>query len=1176
MRLDTEKFDILERLIRERILILDGAMGSMIQSQCMCHDQETSSKLGDLLVLENPDLIKNIHREYLEAGADIIETDSFNANYFSLSDFGYEKESYNISRKAAEIARETADQFTNYNPKKPRFVAGSIGPTKHMLSLSSSKEISFDSMVDAYTTQIKGLLDGGADIILFETVFDTLTAKAGLYAISKIEEARGEKIPVMISGTIANSAGRLLSGQTIEAFYASVMHGNLLSIGLNCGFGSEQVVPYIRRLSEIADTAVSIYPNAGLPDDCGEYHEDPDVFALNLEECLKERLVNIVGGCCGTTPEHIKAIASICERYSPRPIPNRHAGLILSNLEISELGKSNEIIQVGERTNVAGSAKFSRLIREKNFDEALEIAVKQVKNGARIIDVCMDDAMENSCENMVRFLKMLNSDPVTGSVPIMIDSSDWEVITEGLKVCQGKGIVNSISLKDGEEEFLKRALEIKRLGSAMVVMLFDEKGQAATFERKCEIAKRAYKLLKDSGISPSDIIFDPNVLTVGTGLSVRDKLALDFIKATEWIKKNLIGVSVSGGISNLSFAFRGNNAVREAMHTVFLYHAGKAGLDMAIVNAGMLSLYNDIEPELLSCLEDLILCKKDNAIEGLISFLKNNAIDRQPESEAENHAERLTLPEKIGKALLRGNEKSIEELMHEALQKMEPMHIIEQLLMPQMKTIGQLFGEGKMFLPQVIKSAQVMKKAVSTLQPFLNAEDNASSGKKVIIATVKGDVHDIGKNIVGLVASCNGYDVIDLGVRVNENVIVDSAVNNKAEAILLSGLISPSLNEMIKVCEELERRNLKIPVIIGGAATSEIHTAVKIAPRYSGPVFYSSDASANLKIMTSINEEQIEINRRRQAELREKFISSRDTKSKFENEFKTGAVSFKKNEKDVIEPHRLERILINNLPISEVEKFIDWNWLLRSFDLEKNQDKIDREQAELSKVQVLTDVKELFKLIKSNSLIQLEGAVGIYEACGTDNALNIKTNEGIIRFIPMMRSESGPDKGKSVSDFLSDSKDYIAIFAVSAGKGLDLLTEKLNKENDFYKALLCKLICDRLAEAFARWVHNYVGKELWGFIDKGFEGVRIAVGYPSLPDHTIKRDLFEILKVEDDTSMRLTETAMITPSESVCGFIFSEGEYFNVGKISEDAMKKYSQLRNIDVEHLKTLIPNNF
>lgn len=1167
--MNTTKYDELRKLLEERILVLDGAMGSLIQCSCPPHKEGLP---GDILVKKNPEVIKDIHRKYLEAGADIIETNSFNCNSHSLSDYGLEDEVYSLARKAAELAKEVTAEFTALTPEKPRYVAGSIGPSKCMLTLSEGDgSIAFDNMVESFRHQISGLLDGGADILLFETVFDTLTLKAALYAASKIGRERDIKLPIMVSATVESPKGRLLGGQTIEAFVASVRHVEPLCIGLNCGFGSAEVFPYIKRLSEIADVGVLLYPNAGLPDDCGEYHEDAETFVRNIEHCLKEGFINIIGGCCGTTPAHIHELAKRVKNYKPRKILPKKKALKLSNLELADIGGSEEMIQIGERTNVAGSAKFSRLIKEKNFEEALEIAIKQIKAGAGIIDVCMDDGLEDAPTNMMTFLKMLNADDETGNVPIMIDSSDWNVIEKALKVCQGKSIVNSISLKDGENEFLRKAREIKDLGAAVVVMLFDEKGQAETFERKCEIASRAYRILTEDGFPPEDIVFDPNVLTVGTKLNGFDRLALDFILATEWIKNNLPDVSVSGGISNLSFAFRGNNALRQAMHTVFLYHASMAGLDMAIVNAGMLSIYDDIEPQLLSLLEDVILCRDEKAIENLVSYANEARNKESIENAVEVEANEISLEEKIANSLIKGRDKEIEHLMKEIVNEIPPMEVIEEILMPSMKIVGERFGEGKMFLPQVIKSAQVMKKGVEILKPFIGESLKAITDKKVLIATVKGDVHDIGKNIVGLVVSCNGFDIKDLGVRVEETLIADTAMKENPVAILLSGLISPSLNEMIAVCRELEERGMKIPVIIGGAATSEMHTAVRIAPVYSGPVFYSPDAGTTLRIVSGLSEAMINDNRERQRILREKYAASRNDSQAKESQKKLSATeTIKKDDIEVKIPSSLLRMTEHALEIEKIESYIDWQWVIRGLEF-KN---VDSEESKASSSKVLNDVKSLFEKIKKEKSLRIELVAEIFEAVRDKNDIIITDKNGTRKVLPMLRAEKGTDRGKSVADFLGKNKDYVALFAVSSGFGIDKLTESYNRKGDLYSAFLCKLIADRLAEAAAQWLNDYLMKEIWN-LPEGEKGVRIAIGYPGVPDHTLKRDIFDILNVEENSGMKLTETAMIIPSEAVCGMIFTSGEYINVGKIGESQLKEYADKRGISIDKLKTLLPNN-
>lgn len=1142
MILDSSKFDFLRKLLDERILILDGAMGSRLQ--CGCGETE-SAKLPDLFVRDHPEDVVRIHDEYLKAGADIIETDSFNSNALSLADYGLEEESYALSKEAAKLARKAADKYTRLTPDKPRFVAGSVGPTKTMLTLAEEGPLAFDRLADAYEVQIRGLIDGGADIVLLETVFDTLNAKAGLYAVSRLEEQTGCKIPVIVSATV-DSNGRLLSGQNLEAFYISVSHADLLAIGLNCGLGSADMLPLVKRLSRVADVGVSLYPNAGLPDNCGEYHETHDIFASNLRECLEESLVNIIGGCCGTTPEHIRELSRMAERFRPRKIQRRHPSLALSNLEPSFIGESEELVQIGERTNVAGSKKFARLVREGRFDEALEIAVNQIKGGAAVIDICMDDALADARANMVKFLGLINSGAETGVAPVMIDSSNWEVIEAALKVCQGKSIVNSISLKDGEEEFIKRAVEIKRLGAAFVVMLFDEDGQAVTFERKCGIAKRAFDILVREGIKPQDIIFDPNILTVGTGIDGSEMVAKDFILATEWIKRNLAGVSVSGGISNLSFAFRGNNTIREAMHTVFLYHASRAGLDMAIVNAGMLSFYSDIEPELLEILEDVILCRNQSGINRLVDYASkvsescrsgaNGSSPQEPASEA-GEVERL---------LLSGRSEELRQKVEAMVAYTAPLEIIDKYMMPGMRKAGILFGEGKMFLPQVIRCAQAMKAAVEALKPYIDTAMQARPASEVLLATVKGDVHDIGKNIVGLVASCNGYGVVDLGVRVDAETIVRMAMEIKPEAILLSGLISPSLAEMENVCTELDKSGLSVPVIIGGAATSEMHTAVRIAPKYGGPVFYSSDAARNLNILSSLSKDYndtVKKNYARQKELRALYEEGKSLSEGKRNP-RNHAIDLSVKVKD-LPPDNLKKRILNDTALDALEPLIEWDHLLASAGLMKKTGG-EKLQLEAEKEKLLKDAGEMYLKLKSSDSLHLEGVVRIFEAAGKGDGIVLRrANDGNDYMLPLQRASRGVDAGLCLSDFISEDKDYVVLFAVSAGKGVKELIDFYNGKGSPYEAFLVKLIADRLTEAFAKLVHVSVAEIMTGKRDE--TGIRVAFGYPAAPDHALKKDVFNLLEVEKDTGMRLTETNMIEPGESICGIIMMNGKYINVG-----------------------------
>ena len=1178
MRLNRDKFDKLTNILSKRILILDGAMGSVLQhcNHCFHESGYTEACIPDLLVLENPSLVVDIHDQYLDAGADIIETNSFNSNRFSLRDYQFEKEAYRLSFEAARLARKSVDKYNLLTPGKPRFVAGSVGPTKHMLSLEGEdSEITFDSLSAAYSEQIAGLLDGGADVILLETIFDTLTAKAALYTIGNIEEKRGIKIPVMISGTVSDKSGRLLGGQSLDAFVISMEYSRPLSIGLNCGFGSAQILPYLREIAGIANVAVSVYPNAGLPNESGLYNESPEIFASNLEACLKEGLVNIVGGCCGTSPSHIRMVTEMVKGYAPRTIPERRNGLCLSNREGRKLNSTDGLIHVGERTNVAGSKKFARLIRENKFDEALEIVCDQIKNGAQVIDICMDDAMQDSTANMNRLLRMINSDMEGSSVPVMIDSSEWKLVLSALKLCPGKPIVNSISLKDGETPFIEKAREIKKLGAAMIVMLFDEEGQAVTYQRKIDIAGRAYKLLINEGISPFDIIFDPNVLTLGIDTSDQNSAALDFINATSWIKKNLPGASVSGGISNLSFAFRGNNIIRNAMHSVFLHHAFKAGLDLAIVNPSSLISYSDLDSALTRILEDVILNKRPNAVESLIEYADNLANNQIMSGDGDFEKPLLTPTERIARHLMKGNVGELISDMQDLITTVSPIDIINGYLLPVMNKIGEMFGEGRMFLPQVIKSAQSMNKAVEFLSPYFEENGNKERNANIIIATVKGDVHDIGKNIVSLVVSCQGFQVLDLGVRVEPKEIADKVYENNPVALLLSGLISPSLHEMINVCKELESRGLQLPVIIGGAATSEIHTAVKIAPVYSGPVFYSSDASANLKILKNLEVNKMEtVNKNliRQRKLRADYEDYKAKKHIIANNENNKFDEAKKPRK-ITKPTSLRKHVFNSLTIESVEEYIDWEFLLSSLDLNRDRKFSDSNQY---KHKILGEVKILFEKIKKENLLSIEGVVEIFKARSKDGDIIITTKSGEEKTIPMLKNESTIKDVSSVADFISNENDYIALFAVSSGKNVTELAEIYSQKGDYYSAFLVKLIADRLAEASAQWMSCFVANELWGFGKTvGNNGVRLAIGYPAVPDHTVKREIFDLLEVEKHTSMSLTETCMITPSESVCGFILPEGKYFNVGKISNRQLLEYAKKRNISYEKLVSIIPNN-
>lgn len=1181
MKISSQHRKLLDELGR-RVLLLDGAMGTMVQRY---HLSEADYKgqmfrdipfqlkgCHDVLCLTRRDVIGEIHSQYLEAGADIITANSFNANEISLSDYGLEDLSYEIARAAAQIAREAADAYTVKNPVKPRFVAGTIGPTNKSASLAcdmtdpAKREITFDRLVKAYSRQVEGLVDGGADIILIETVFDTLNAKAAMYSVDEIGKKRNIRIPVMISATISNREGRLLSGQTVEAFYTSVSHADLLSVGLNCGFGPEQLLPYARILSDISRFFTSCHPNAGLPDESGEYTQTPVIFAENARKFLEDGTVNIIGGCCGTTPEHIREISAFIGQQKPRKPRLKSDGLLeLSNLDTLKVGALSNFINIGERTNVAGSAKFARLIREKKYDEALEIASRQIEAGARIIDICMDHALIDAPEAMRTFMNLLAAEPEIARVPVMIDSSDWNVIIEGLKVSQGKCIVNSISLKEGEDKFIERSREIRRFGAAAVVMLFDEKGQADTFERKIEVARRAYDLLIDDGFAAEDIIFDPNILTIGTGIAQHDRYAVDFIDAVAWIKKNLPGVRLTGGVSNLSFAFRGNNPLREAIHSVFLYHAIKAGLDMAIVNAQTLRIYSDIESGLLERVEDLVLARRTDAADRLMEFYNNSDSVSSESSNVSDDAVPASTPESlIEQSLLRGKSEGLSQIVERLLSEYDNgLEVIEHVLMPCMDRVGVLFGEGKMFLPQVLKSARVLREAIDLIAPDIESADKTVSRGSVVVATVKGDIHDIGKNIVSLVASCNGFDIIDLGVMAEATKITDETEKIRPVAVLLSGLITPSLTEMVKVVEEFERRGLRVPVIVGGATTTALHTALKIAPVYTGPVFHSNDASHNTRILTGLagaeRETLIAHNRKEQENLRKAYEDAA-----FEGTLITLEEARKKARLNGLKqiPRSLRHIIFTDVNTAEVSDFIDWNFFASAWGFRGSLDQLLSDPKTRGEVRkVLDDAHALLTRFEKEGILKLEGVVRTFKARKENEDIIIEADRGEVR-LPMLRSQSSLKNGECVADYVSDDNGDVTLFALTAGKGLKEFVDECRKKGDDYTAVLAKLLADRLAEAMAEK------------ISLDFPGARFAFGYPAVPDHTLKRETFDLLEVESLTSMRLTENAMITPEESLCGLIVNGGKFFTLGKIGNDQLEVYAAGRGISPEDLRQKLPS--
>ncbi len=1207
----------IHELLNERILVLDGGLGTMIQGYGLAESDFRGERFAewevplkgcnDMLVLTAPDAIRRIHEAYLIAGADIISTDTFNATAVSLADYKLQEYVYEINSEAARIARSVADEYTMKNPSKPRFVAGSMGPTSRTASMSAdvsdpgARDITFDDLVYNYSEQIRGLLDGGADILLVETIFDTLNAKAAVFAIDRECAMRGLRVPVMISATLADASGRTLSGQTIEAFYASMKHARPLSIGLNCAYGAKQIRPYLERLAAISEFAVSSHPNAGLPNVMGGYDETPEMMAADVEEFLKEGLLNIIGGCCGTTPAHIGAIARVARNYKPRPAPVDRHETVLSGLEPLTVTTDANFINIGERTNVAGSAKFARLVRDGQWEEALSIAREQVEAGAQIVDVCMDDGLIDGVQAMTRFLNLAMAEPEISRVPFMIDSSSWEVLEAGLKCVQGKSIVNSISLKEGEAEFIRKAGLVREYGAAAVVMLFDEKGQADTYARKIEVAGRAYKILTENGFPAEDIIFDPNVLAVATGIEEHDNYGADFIEAVRWIKQNLPYAKVSGGISNLSFSFRGNNKVREAMHSVFLYHAIAAGLDMGIVNPAMLQVYSEIEPELLELTEDVVLNRRPDAGDRLAEYAER--IKKETDTGSAKHDTAKwregSLEERLSYAMTKGVTDFVEEDIMEAYRhERTPLGVIDNMLMPVMDNIGKLFGEGKMFLPQVVKSARVMKKAVGVLTPYIeqSAEDVVGQAGKVLIATVKGDVHDIGKNIVSVVMSCNGYLVKDLGVMVDTQEIADTAQQWGADAVGLSGLISPSLVEMTKVVEEFERRGMKVPVIIGGATTSALHTAVKIAPAYSGLVIHSRDASENITILNRLfgedSERYAREHRAKQENLRAQFEQHAAGRGYVSLET-ARRNKYAKQASQVITPDQTGQVVFKDYPIAEAAKYIDWNFFFPAWGLKgRYPDLLDSTDKGEEARKLLADARQMLEEIEHRKLLQLNGVVGIYPASSDGDDIVVTAPDGKkIRFAQLRNQEGQQKHNLSLADFImphgSGTEDYICVFTVTAGIGLDTLTASYREDGDDYKAIMAKLLADRLAEAFAEAIHKFVRQVLWGYekegmnvadiLDGKYQGIRAVFGYPACPDHSLKREAFELLGAEAATGMRLTDNYMIDPGESLCGVILpgSEACYFDVGRIDDSQLEDYAARRGMSTEQVASLIPRN-
>jgi len=1229
----TKAYLRLEELLSERILFLDGAMGTMIQRYKLEEADFRKGKFEDhsvdlkgdneLLVHTRPDVIREIHAAFLEAGSDLVETNTFGATRIAQADYELEDIVYDLNVTAAKLARESVDAFMKEHPDRECFVAGAIGPTNRTASLSPDvnrpeyRAVDFDGLKEAYAEQIRGLVDGGADALLAETTFDTLNLKACIFALEDYFEETGQRLPVMLSVTITDASGRTLSGQTIEAFWNSVAHARPLTVGINCALGAEDMRPYIENLSKRADCFVSCYPNAGLPNPLSEtgYDEKPEETAGFLEEFASSGLVNLLGGCCGTTPEHIAAIVSKCKAYPPRPIPEIEPALRLSGLEPFEAkGEDAPFIMIGERTNVTGSPRFRKLIKQDKFDEGLSVALQQVENGANLIDVNFDEGLLESEQCMTRFLNLVASEPDIARVPVVIDSSKWSVIEAGLKCVQGKSVVNSISLKEGEEAFLRQAKLIRRYGASTIVMAFDEEGQAATKDEKVRICERAYKLLREKLDFPADdIIFDPNILTVGTGMEEHSNYAVDFIEAATEIKKRCPGARISGGVSNISFSFRGNNAVREAMHSAFLFHAIKAGLDMGIVNAGMLAVYEDIEPKLKEMVEDVLLNQREDATERLIEYA--DEIKRRGEgskAEAKTEAWREgTVEERLSHALVKGIVTHIEEDTEEARQKLDrPLDVIEGPLMDGMKVVGELFGAGKMFLPQVVKSARVMKRAVAYLLPYMEKEKEESARKgntagKLVIATVKGDVHDIGKNIVSVVMACNNYEVVDLGVMVPCEKILEKAREEKADLVGLSGLITPSLDEMIHVAEEMQRQKFDVPLLIGGATTSRAHTAIKIAPAYDQPVVRVSDASLVVgvcnKLLSAKDKEPFVAEvREEQEKMRQRHASGEDAESSMldieEARSKRFSVDWAKE--PIAKPERLGRETLDNISLSDVAEYIDWSPFFWTWQLKGVYPKIlEHKKYGPQAQEIFKEGQKLLEDIVENERFRLRAATAFWPAQAEGDDVRLYEDEDLekpLATFHFLRQQKAKDKGDTyyaLSDFVAPASsgrtDYVGGFVVTAGPEVETFANSYKDKGDDYTAIMIQALGDRFAEALAEYMHKRI-RDQWGFgkeedftiedlIKEKYRGIRPAAGYPACPDHTEKETLWELLDAEKETDVSLTESYAMYPGSSVSGLYFGhpESRYFSVGKVGLDQIEDYAKRKGLDLAVVeKWLQPN--
>src|SRR6201993_1697426 len=1217
--------------LEKRVLVIDGAMGTMIQ-QYKLEEKDYRGKRfadfhkdvkgnNDLLSITQPEIIKTIHKEYLKAGADIIETNTFSGTTIAMADYDMQDLVYELNYESAKIAKEAIKEFLASPEGKGRetaFVAGAIGPTNRTLSLSPNvndpgfRAVTFDELVEAYTEQVRGLLDGGADVLLIETIFDTLNAKAALFAIQNYAEKINKKVPVMVSGTITDASGRTLSGQTTEAFLNSVSHVDLLSVGLNCALGAKDMRPYLEELATKAPFYVSAYPNAGLPNQFGEYDQDAHEMGHQIEDFLQAGFLNIVGGCCGTTPAHIQRIAELAKTAKPRKVPHADSLMHLSGLEPLTLRPESNFLNVGERTNVTGSKKFLRLIKEENYEEALSIAKDQVDGGAQVIDVNMDEGMLDSEAAMTKFLNLIASEPDISKVPIMIDSSKWTVIEAGLKCVQGKAIVNSISLKEGEAKFIEQAHKIKQYGAAVIVMAFDEVGQADTYQRRIDICKRAYDVLVNKvHFPPQDIIFDPNIFPVATGMEEHRLNALDFFNATKWIKENLPYAKVSGGVSNVSFSFRGNDHVREAIHGAFLYHAVKAGMDMGIVNPSQLQVYDDIDKTLLELVEDVLLNRRDDATERLVEHAETLKGVSAQKTEKDEQWRKGTVEDRLSHALVKGLVEYIDVDTEEARVKLgRPLHVIEGPLMDGMNVVGDLFGSGKMFLPQVVKSARVMKKAVAYLEPFLQAEKDANklagivgdgrqNAGKILMATVKGDVHDIGKNIVGVVLACNNYEIVDLGVMVSCDKILEEAKKHNVDVIGLSGLITPSLDEMVHVAKEMERLGFTTPLLIGGATTSKVHTAVKIAQNYSGPVVHVNDASKSVPVASSLISKELrgdfmnEVNKdyervreqNKNAQGQNKFISLEEAR---ENKF---PVDWSKTE--ITKPTLLGNKVFDNYSLAEIAEYIDWTPFFHSWEMKGSYPKILKDPARGAEAtKLFNDAQKMLKQIIDEKWLTGKAVIGIYpaNAIGDDIEVFDKEAKNVVGKFHSIRQQTKKPAGQynvALSDFVKpkngsvslNTSDFVGAFALTTGIGIEEHVAKFEKDHDDYSAIMLKALADRLAEAFAELLHKKVRTEIWGYakneklstddlIKEEYAGIRPAPGYPAQPDHTEKPIIWKLLDVEKNTGMILTESMAMVPTAAVSGIYFAhpQSHYFGIGKIAKDQVEDYAQRKGMSFD----------